>query len=110
MNVIGNVEGKSCLLLDDIVDSGGTLCNAAEALLRLGASDVTAYITHGVLSGGAVSRIVSSRLKELVVTNTILATDAVRTAPNIRQLNLAPLIAEAMRRATAEQSVSSLFD
>ena len=71
---------------------------------------MTAYITHGVLSGGAVSRIVSSRLKELVVTNTILATDAVRTAPNIRQLNLAPLIAEAMRRATAEQSVSSLFD
>lgn len=110
MNVIGQVEGKSCLLLDDIVDSGGTLCNAAEALLRLGASDVTAYITHGVLSGGAVSRIAGSKLKELVVTDTIPATEAVKTAPNIRQLNLAPLIAEAMRRAAAEQSVSSLFD
>jgi ribose-phosphate pyrophosphokinase len=110
MNVIGDVEGKSCLLIDDIVDSGGTLCNAADALLRLGARDVTAYITHGVLSGGAVSRITASKLKELVVTNTILATEAVRIAPNIRQLNMAPLIAEAMRRAAAEQSVSSLFD
>ncbi len=110
MNVIGAVEGKSCLLLDDIVDSGGTLCNAAEALLKMGAKDVTAYITHGVLSGGAVSRIAGSKLKELVITDTILATEAVKIAPNIRQLPMAGLLAEAVRRVATEQSVSSLFD
>jgi ribose-phosphate pyrophosphokinase len=109
MNVIGEVEGKRCILIDDIVDSGGTLCNAAEALLRNGALEVSAYITHGVLSGGAVSRIQSSRLKSLVITDSILATEAVRAAKNIRVLSIAPLIGEAILRTSREESVSSLF-
>ena len=98
MNIIGDVEGKSCILIDDIVDSGGTLCNAAEALLKQGAKDVSAYITHGVLSGGAVARIASSKLKELVVTDTIQPTEAVRVAKNIRTISIAPLIGEAIAR------------
>ena len=110
MNIIGDVRGKSCLLLDDIVDSGGTLCNAADALLEMGASDVSAYITHGVLSGGAVSRITNSRLKELVLTDTIQPTEAVRIARNIRVVSIAPLIGEAIGRIAKEESVSSLFD
>jgi ribose-phosphate pyrophosphokinase len=110
MNVIGDVSGHTCILIDDIVDSGGTLVNAADALLANGAKEVYAYITHGVLSGGAVSRITSSRLKELVITDSIMATDAVRNAPNIRSLPVAPLIAEAIGRTAAEESVSSLFD
>jgi ribose-phosphate pyrophosphokinase len=109
MNVIGEVEDKRCILIDDIVDSGGTLCNAAEALLRNGALEVSAYITHGVLSGGAVSRIQSSRLKSLVITDSILATEAVRAAKNIRVLSIAPLIGEAIVRTSREESVSSLF-
>jgi ribose-phosphate pyrophosphokinase len=109
MNVIGEVEGKRCILIDDIVDSGGTLCNAAEALLRNGALEVSAYITHGVLSGGAVSRIQSSRLKSLVITDSILPTEAVRAAKNIRLLSIAPLIGEAILRTSREESVSSLF-
>ncbi|KAF0132313.1 MAG: ribose-phosphate pyrophosphokinase [Xanthobacteraceae bacterium] len=110
MNVIGDVEGKSCILVDDIVDSGGTLVNAAEALLARGAKDVSAYITHGVLSGGAVSRITSSRLKELVITDSIQPTEAVRVARNIRTLSIASLIGEAIARTASEESVSSLFD
>lgn len=110
MNVIGDVTGKDCLLFDDIVDSGGTLCNAAEALLSKGAKSVTAYITHGVLSGGAVARIASSKLKELVITNSIQPTTAINDAPNIRVLPISDLIGEAIARTAAEESVSSLFD
>ena len=110
MNVIGDVSGKDCLLLDDIVASGGTLCNAAEALLKKGAKSVTAYITHGVLSGGAIARITASKLKELVITNSIMPTPAVEQAPNIRVLPISDLIGEAISRTAAEQSVSSLFD
>ena len=109
MNIIGNVEGKSCILVDDIIDSGGTLCNAADALLAQGATDVSAYITHGVLSGGAVARVTSSNLKELVVTDTIQATEAVRVSQNIRVVSIAPLIGEAIGRTAREESVSSLF-
>ncbi len=110
MNVIGEVEGHTCVLIDDIVDSGGTLVNAADALLKHGAKQVYAYISHGVLSGGAVARISNSRLKELVITNSIQATDAVAAAPNIRMLQIAPLIGEAIHRTAVEESVSSLFD
>jgi len=110
MNVIGDVSGHTCILIDDIVDSGGTLVNAADALLKHGAKEVYAYITHGVLSGGAAARITSSRLKELVITDSIMPTEAVRNAPNIRALPIAPLIAEAIGRTAAEESVSSLFD
>lgn len=110
MNVIGNVEGKSCILCDDIVDSGGTLVNAADALLARGAKDVTAYITHGVLSGGAVARITNSRLKELVITDSIEPTAAIKAAPNIRVISVAQLFGEAVNRTAREQSVSSLFD
>ncbi|MGF6430376.1 ribose-phosphate pyrophosphokinase [Bradyrhizobium sp. USDA 4518] len=110
MNVIGDVAGYNCILVDDIVDSGGTLVNAAEALIAHGAKEVSAYITHGVLSGGAAARIASSRLKELVITDSILPTEAVNKAPNIRQISIAGLIAEAIGRTAAEESVSSLFD
>jgi ribose-phosphate pyrophosphokinase len=110
MNVIGEVEGRTCILVDDIVDSGGTLVNAADALLTQGAKDVYAYITHGVLSGGAVARITASRLKELVITDSIQATEAVRVAVNIRALSIATLIGDAIGRTAAEESVSSLFD
>ena len=110
MNIIGDVAGKSCILLDDIVDSGGTLCNAADALLEMGAIEVRAYITHGVLSGGAVARIAGSRLKELVLTDTIQPTEAIKVARNIRVIPIAPLIGEAIRRIVKEESVSSLFD
>ena len=110
MNVIGEVAGHTCILVDDIVDSGGTLVNAADALIAHGANEVYAYITHGVLSGGAVTRINSSRLKELVITDTIQPTKAVRGATNIRMLSVASLIAEAISRTAAEESVSSLFD
>jgi ribose-phosphate pyrophosphokinase len=109
MNIIGDVKGHSCIMVDDIVDSGGTLCNAADALLTQGATDVSAYITHGVLSGGAVARITSSRLNELVVTDSIQATEAVRVSNNIRVLSIAPLIGEAIGRTSREESVSSLF-
>src|SRR3982750_4611836 len=110
MNVIGDVKGYTCILVDDIVDSGGTLVNAADALLGEGATDVYAYISHGVLSGGAAARIAGSRLKELVITDSILPTEAVRKAKNIRTLPIAPLIAEAIGRTASEESVSSLFD
>ena len=110
MNIIGEVRGRHCVLIDDIIDSGGTLCNAAQALLDAGASSVAAYITHGVLSGGAVARVEGSALTELVITDTIGATDAVRDATRIRTLTIAPLIGEAVRRIADESSVSSLFD
>ena len=110
MNIIGDVSGRSCILVDDIVDSGGTLVNAADALLDKGAKEVYAYITHGVLSGGAVSRITGSRLKELVITDSIMPTEAVKVAHNIRVISIAPLMGEAIGRTATESSVSSLFD
>jgi ribose-phosphate pyrophosphokinase len=110
MNVIGDVTGRDCILVDDIIDSGGTLCNAAEALLESGAKSVTAYITHGVLSGEAVNRIVTSKLRELVITDSIEITEPVRQAENIRVVSVASLIGEAIQRTALEQSVSSLFD
>jgi ribose-phosphate pyrophosphokinase len=110
MNVIGDVSGKTCVLVDDIIDSGSTLCNAADALLRDGARDVYGYITHGVLSGGAIARIDASHLNELVVTDTIAPTEAVLKAKNIRVVPIAPLIGEAIARTAKEESVSSLFD
>ncbi|HJZ31850.1 MAG TPA: ribose-phosphate pyrophosphokinase [Hyphomicrobiaceae bacterium] len=109
MNVIGEVEGKRCILIDDIVDSGGTLVNAANALLGEGATEVLAYVTHGVLSGGAVAKITGSRLKTFVITDTIQPTEAVTAAGNIRVLPMAPLLAEAIARTAREESVSSLF-
>ncbi|MFC5445550.1 ribose-phosphate pyrophosphokinase [Rhizobium halophytocola] len=110
MNIIGDVSGKDCLLIDDIVDSGGTLCNAAEALLANGASSVTAYITHGVLSGGAAARVTASKLRELVITDTIQPTTAIQSAHNIRVISVANLLGEAINRTNTEKSVSSLFD
>src|SRR3989440_4517302 len=110
MNVIGEVAGTTCILVDDIVDSGGTLVNAADALIEQGATDVHAYITHGVLSGGAVARITASRLKELVITDSIQPTDAVRGTRNMRVLSIATLLGEAINRTAGEESVSSLFD
>ena len=110
MNIIGDVDGQRCILVDDIVDSAGTLCNAAVALMEAGAAAVSAYVTHGVLSGGAVARVTSSPLEELVMTDSIQATEAVRVAQNIRQLTIAPLLGDAMSRISQERSVSSLFD
>ncbi|MBI4967350.1 MAG: ribose-phosphate pyrophosphokinase [Rhodospirillales bacterium] len=110
MNIIGEIEGRNCVLVDDIVDSAGTLCNAATALMEAGALSVSAYVTHGVLSGGAVARVAASPLKLLVTTDSIPATEAVRAAPNIRQLTIAPLMAESIQRIAEDRSVSSLFD
>jgi ribose-phosphate pyrophosphokinase len=110
MNIIGQVKGRTCILIDDIIDSGGTLCNAAQALLDAGAKSVAAYITHGVLSGGAVARVDGSALTELVITDTIMPTDAAKQSQRIRILPIAPLIGEAVRRIADESSVSSLFD
>ena len=110
MNIIGDVKDRFCILVDDIVDSGGTLCNAAEALRAAGASDVVAYITHGVLSGAAVERVEASVLRKLVITDSILAPDSVAASQKIRQLPIAPLVGEAINRIADESSVSSLFD
>jgi len=110
MNIIGDVEGRRCVLVDDIVDSAGTLCNAAGALMEAGAKSVHAYVTHGVLSGGAVARVSSSPIEMMVTTDSIMATEAVRVAQNIRQITIAPLLAEAILRISNSQSVSSLFD
>ena len=110
MNIIGDVKGWDCILIDDIIDSGGTLCNAAAALMEAGANSVTAYLTHGVLSGKAVERVTNSALKELVITDSIQPTDATKDSPKIRILPIAPLIGEAIRRIADESSVSSLFD
>lgn len=110
MNIIGDVQGRTCIMIDDIVDSGGTLVNAAEALLNAGAKQVSAYITHGVLSGAAAERVAASKLKELVISDSIEETEAVKNAKNIRILSIAALIGEAIARTASEQSVSSLFD
>ena len=110
MHIIGDVKDRVCILVDDIVDSGGTLCNAAEALVEKGARSVHAYITHGVLSGGAVSRIASSPIERMTITDSILGTEAVRVASNIRQISIAPLMGEAIERICNSRSVSSLFD
>ena len=110
MNIIGNIKGRDCIIVDDIVDTAGTLCNAAEALIESGAKSVSAYISHGVLSGPAVERIKTSKLNELVITDSIAPTKLILDASNIRILNLAPLIAEAIKRISSDSSVSSLFD
>jgi ribose-phosphate pyrophosphokinase len=110
MNIIGDVSGRRCILVDDMVDSAGTLCNAASALVESGASAVFGCVTHGVLSGGAVARVAASPIETLVMTDSIVATEAVREANNIRQVSIAPLMAEAIRRISEERSVSSLFD
>ncbi len=110
MNIIGEVKGRTCILLDDIVDSAGTLCNAAKALMDAGAVRVVAYCSHGVLSGDAVKRVQESALAELVITDSIEATPEVQACGKIRSLTVAPLLAEAMARISAEQSVSSLLD
>jgi ribose-phosphate pyrophosphokinase len=110
MNIIGEVKDRRCVLVDDIVDSAGTLCNAAEALMEQGATSVHAYVTHGVLSGGAVARVSESAMEKLVITDSIQSTEAVRVSHNIDQLTIAPLMAEAIRRISEETSVSSLFD
>jgi ribose-phosphate pyrophosphokinase len=110
MNIIGDVAGRHSILIDDIVDSAGTLCNAAQALIDAGAKTVYAYATHGVLSGGAVARVAASPIEKLVMTDSIVATEAVRLSRNIRQLTIAPLMAEAMLRISEERSVSSLFN
>ena len=110
MNIIGDVSKHHCILVDDIVDSGGTLCNAAEALISAGAISVDAYVTHDVLSGSAVSRVLNSPLKNLVTTNSIQATEPIKLASNIRQISIASILGEAIRRVHTESSVSSLFD
>jgi ribose-phosphate pyrophosphokinase len=110
MNIIGDVKDMRCILVDDIVDSAGTLCNAAVALKEAGASSVSAYVTHGVLSGGAVARVSASPMESLVITDSIQGTEAVRVSQTVRQLSIAPLLAEAMARVSEERSVSSLFD
>lgn len=109
MNVIGDVKGKTCVLIDDIVDSAGTLCNAAVALKENGAKEVDAYVVHGVLSGGAVARVAASPMDKLVITDSIAATEAVRVSDNIEQLTVAPLIGEAIKRIYEERSISALF-
>ena len=109
MNIIGDVKDQRCILVDDIVDSAGTLCNAAGALMEAGAISVSAYVTHGVLSGGAVARVSASPLEKLVMTDSIQATEAVRVSQNIRQISIAPLLGEAVRRIAESKSVSSLF-
>jgi ribose-phosphate pyrophosphokinase len=110
MNIIGDVSGRFCILVDDIVDSAGTLCNAAAALKQAGAEDVVAYVSHGVLSGGAVARVEGSALTELVITDSIGVPEAVIGAKKIRLLTIAPLLGEAIKRIADESSVSSLFD
>ena len=110
MNIIGEVEGKNCIIVDDMVDSGGTLCNAAEALIKKGAISVSAYITHGVLSGKAGEKIANSKLKNLVITNSIEPSEITKATKNIKIINIADLIGEAIRNISLEKSVSTLFD
>ena len=110
MNIIGDVSKHHCILVDDIVDSGGTLCNAAQALVSAGAISVDAYVTHGVLSGSAVSKVLNSPLQNLVTTDSIQATEPIKLASNIRQISIATILGEAIRRVHTESSVSSLFD
>ncbi len=110
MTIIGDVKGRRCLLFDDIADSAGTLSSAATALIEEGATEVSAYVSHGVLSGGAAQRVHDSALKELVVTDSIEASDLVRGCAKTRHVTIAPLIGEAIRRIANEESVSKLFD
>lgn len=110
MNVIGDVQGRDCVIVDDIVDSGGTLVNAATALLKEGAKSVHVYVTHGVLSGEAAVRIAASDIETMTITDTIAANSLTRNTPNIRILSMSGLIADAIHRIHTEQSVSSLFD
>jgi len=110
MNIIGDVDGRHCILVDDIVDSAGTLCNASIALKEQGAESVSAYVTHGVFSGPAVERIEKSPMDSMVVTDSIQATDVVEKSPKVRQLTIAPLLGEAIARISNSSSVSSLFD
>jgi ribose-phosphate pyrophosphokinase len=110
MNVIGDVEGKKCILVDDIIDSGGTLCNAAKVLMEKGAKSVHAYVVHGVLSGGAVARVTASPLEQLIITDSIAATEAVRLAHNITQVPISTYLGNAIHRIHTEQSVSELFN
>ena len=110
MNIIGEIKERNCLLIDDIIDSGGTLCNATETLISSGALSVDAYVTHGVLSGGAVAKVASSPLNSLVTTDSIAATEAFRVAKNVKHISIAPLLGEAVKRIHMERSVSSLFD
>jgi len=110
MNIIGDVANHHCIIVDDIIDSGGTICNAAKALIDVGAISVDSYVTHGVLSGSAVTNISNSPLNSLVTTDSIKATEAVKMTNNIRQISIAPIIGEAIRRVHMEQSVSSLFE
>jgi ribose-phosphate pyrophosphokinase len=110
MNIIGDVRQRHCILVDDIVDSAGTLCNAADALIKAGAASASAYVTHGVLSGGAVARVTASPLEKLIITDSIQATEAMRLSDKVEQLTIAPLLAEAMQRIAEERSVSSLFN
>jgi ribose-phosphate pyrophosphokinase len=110
MNIIGEVRGRRCILFDDIVDSAGTLCNAAQALIDRGAESVSAYVSHGVLSGAACQRVQNSVLTELVITDTIEPSDLIRGCGKVRQVSVAPLIGEAIRRIANEESVSKLFD
>ena len=110
MNIIGEVKGRACILIDDIVDSAGTLCNAAVALKEAGATSVRSYVTHGVLSGGAVERVNNSPLEKLVITDSIVATSELKKSSKVEQLSVAPLLAEAVLRISEERSVSSLFE
>jgi len=110
MNIIGDVRGRRCVMFDDIVDSAGTLCNAAQAIIDHGAAEVSAYVTHGVLSGAASDRVNKSVLKEVVITDSIEAPDHIRNCPKVRQVSIAPLMGEAIRRIANEESVSKLFD
>ena len=110
MNIIGDVKGRRCILFDDIIDGGGTICNAAAALIEEGAAEVSAYVSHGVLSGGAAERVQASALKELVVTDSIDGPEPIRKSPKVRYVSVASLIGEAIRRIANEESVSKLFD
>ena len=110
MHIIGEVKNKTCILLDDIADSAGTLCNAANALREKGAKEIYSYVSHGVLSGNALEKIKSSEIKELVITDSISASDAVKIAKNIRHISIAPLMGEAIKRINSDSSVSALFD
>ena len=110
MNIIGEVKGFDCIMVDDIVDTSGTLCQSAEALIKAGAKSVSAYVAHGVLSGPAVDRITKSDMKEVVVTDSIEANDRIKACKKIRIVTIAPLIGEAISRISQETSVSSLFD
>lgn len=110
MNIIGDVEGKNCIIVDDMVDSGGTLCNAADALISKGATSVSAYITHGILSGQAHEKITNSKLKNLVITNSIEPTKETLSSPNIKIIDISDLLAKAINNISLEASVSTLFD